>query len=116
MMFPHTWNVMPFLDFIRNRRSSQQQPVASKPPEQKPETASQYYARQAAEDQAKLKPTDQLPADARADLESVRAIRDKVVWPQATQPLPKAVSAADAVPNPEPMRQNREGQDRSTPH
>ena len=39
---------MAFLDFMKNRNAAQQQSVANKPQEQKPETAKEMHTRQAA--------------------------------------------------------------------
>jgi len=47
---------MAFLDFIKNRNASRQQPVADHAQAQKPETARQMYAREAAQDKAAEKP------------------------------------------------------------
>jgi hypothetical protein len=41
-----------FLDFVKNRNASQQQPVAEKSQAQKPETAKEMYTREAAQEKA----------------------------------------------------------------
>lgn len=102
---------MAILDFIKNRTQSQQTP--QKPQEQKPETAKQMYARQAAEEKAKAKPVAEIPASDKAVAKDVAARIEK-----ATQHLDKNAPAQPAAPidssaTPAPARQNMTGQDKA---
>src|ERR1017187_2152793 len=56
---------MAFLDFMKNRNAAQQQSVANKPQEQKPETAKEMHSRQAAQEKAAERPiTPEIKAQA----------------------------------------------------
>jgi hypothetical protein len=105
---------MAFLDFIKNRNASQQQSVANKSQEQKPETAKEMYSRQAAQERADRKPVEQIPQADKAAAKSVGERIDK-----ATQHLreqrPAQSSPGDSASSPEPMRQNMMNQDKAAP-
>jgi hypothetical protein len=59
-----------FLDFIKNRQTSKQQSVGNRPQEQKPGTAKEMYARQAAGEKAN--PMEQMPPAELAKLDALR--------------------------------------------
>jgi hypothetical protein len=67
---------MAFLDFIKNR--NQQQPVAEKSQEQKPENAKQMYTREAAEQKAAEKPiTPEVKAQADKAMGTMREFQQQ---------------------------------------
>ena len=106
---------MGFLDFIKHRNTSKQPTVAPKPQERAPGNAREFFRGEAAGEKAQQKPINRLPADAQSDLESIRAARDKTLWPQGSQGVTVPAGAPDAMPNAAPMRQKREGQELSAP-
>jgi len=101
------------LDWIFKRNKPKQQSVANRQREMKPEGVKERFAKLTAEQDAKLKPADRLPADAQRKLESVRATRDATLWPNVPQGVPVPAGSPDPMPNAQPMRQNREGQGRN---
>ena len=83
---------MALLDFIRNRNSSQQQSVANKSQQQKPETAKEMYTRQAGQEKAAERPiTPEIKAQADRALATIN---------KASQHLqPQAPAAPDGTTN-----------------
>jgi len=64
---------MAFLDFIKNRLSSKQQDVRSKPQQQRP--AREFFSREAAQDKARQRPLEQIP---KADKVAAKAVGDRI--------------------------------------
>jgi hypothetical protein len=104
---------MSFLDFIKNRNASPQQP-AQKAQSQKPETAKEMYTRQAAQDRAAQQPMERMPADQQAKVEATKQRLESAtrhVSPAESQaPIP-----ADNSGSREAMRQNMTGQEKVAP-
>jgi hypothetical protein len=104
-----------FLDFIKNRLTSQQQPVANKSQEQKPETAQQMYKREAVEEKASRNPIGRMPPEQIAKLNGIKATLER-----ATRHINKDVHAPSAAPGEsaggwEAMQQNMTAQDKTAP-
>ena len=78
---------MPFLDFIKNRNVSQQQSVANKPQDQKPETAKEMHSRQAAQEKAAEKP---ITPEIKAQADRAMATINKASQHLEPQPAPAA--------------------------
>jgi hypothetical protein len=106
---------MPFLDFIRNRNASRQQQVAQNTQERKPETARQMYARQGAQETAKLTPLDRLPAEQKAKVDAIKATLEKATQHIGQSVGTPSVSAPDTAGDREAMRQKMAAQDKAAP-
>ena len=78
---------MPFLDFIKNRNVSQQQSVANKPQDQKPETAKEMNSREAAQEKAAEKP---ITPEIKAQADRAMATINKASQHLQPQPAPAA--------------------------
>jgi hypothetical protein len=78
---------VPFLDFIKNRNVSQQQSVANKPQDQKPETAKEMHSRQAAQEKAAEKP---ITPEIKAQADRAMATINKASQHLEPQPAPAA--------------------------
>jgi len=78
---------MAFLDFIKNRNVSQQQSVANKPQDQKPETAKEMHSRQAAQEKAAEKP---ITPEIKAQADRAMATINKASQHLEPQPAPAA--------------------------
>ena len=105
---------MGFLEWIKNSNASQQQPVANKPQQPKPETAKQMYTREAALDAAKRKPLSELPPAVQSRLDGIKETLRRAT--QHHEPNGDSPSApAGGLTNREAMRQNMTGQDRTAP-
>jgi hypothetical protein len=75
---------MAFLDFIKNRNASQQQSVANKSQEQKPETAKEMYARETAQEKAAARPiTPEIKAQADRALATINKASQHLQSPPA---------------------------------
>jgi hypothetical protein len=103
---------MALLDFIKNRK---QQPSTEQTQNQKPETAKQMYAREAAQDRANQKPEPQI-----ADAEKVKAkelgARIDAVAQETQQKVPAQTPAPESgASSPEPQRQMMTAQDKVAP-
>jgi hypothetical protein len=103
-----------FLDFIKNRNASRQEPDTSKSQEQKPETAKEMYTRQAAQDKANQKPIEQIP---QADKDVAKSVGERI--DRETQHLqersPAQPSVGETASSPEPMRQTMLSQNKAAP-
>jgi hypothetical protein len=98
---------MAFLDFVNNRQAAQQQAVAQKSQEQKPETAKEMYARQDTKEQAATKPiTPEIKAQADRAMATMNKATEHVQSP-AKQPAPETGSA------PQAQLQNQSRQDKA---
>jgi len=85
---------MALLDFIKNRKAGQQQTVANKSPEQKPQTAKEMYTRQAAQEKATQRPArGDMPPDQQAKVETIKARLEK-----ATQHADKSAQSPSPTP------------------
>jgi hypothetical protein len=104
---------MALLDFIRNRNTSPQQAVANKPQEQKPETAKEMYARQAAQEKASQKTIADMPPAQRARMDAIKAELQKAS--QHIDGQAKAQPKMDTGGSREALRQNMTGQDKTAP-
>jgi len=105
---------MALLDFMNKRKAAQQQSVANKSQEPKPETAKEMYTRQAGQEQT-ARPLDRMPPDQQAKVEGIKASLQK-----ATQHIDKSAHSPSAAPadgngSREAMRQNMTGQDKTAP-
>jgi hypothetical protein len=100
------------LDFIKNRNTSQQQSVANKSQEQKPETAKEMYAREASRDDTNRKPVNEIPE---ADKAAAKAAGERL--DKATQHLRENAPSqpGDSGGSREAVRQNMTGQDKTVP-
>jgi hypothetical protein len=107
---------MAFLDFIQNRKASQQRPAAANTPQTpKPETAKEMYSRQAARETVNPKALEQLSPDQRAKVDAIKERLEK-----ATQHIDKnaqspASAPSDSMGNREALRQSMTGQDKTAP-
>jgi hypothetical protein len=106
---------MALLDFMKDRKAGQQQGVADKSQEQKPQNAKEMYTQQAAQEKATQRPVEQIPE---ADKAKAREVGQRIE--KATQHLQQDAPAQPSVPTdgtggPEPMRQTMAGQDKSAP-
>jgi hypothetical protein len=107
---------MPFLDFIsKNRQTFQQEPVAKKTQEQKPDTAKEMYTRQSAQEKVNQKPREQLPQEQKAELAEVKARLEKATQHIGQNAPASSPSPPDSASTPQPMRQNMTGQDKAAP-
>jgi hypothetical protein len=102
---------MAFLDFMKNQQT-QQQSAAQQTAQQKPETAREMYARQAAQDKQTLNSPAQMPADQQAKAAEIGARLQ-----QATRHLePEAPSSSPIGGNTsQPMAQKALNQDKVAP-
>ena len=78
---------MALLDFIKNRNAAQQQSVANRPQEQKPETAKEMHTRQAAQDKAAERP---ITPEIKAQADRAMATINKASQHLQPQPAPAA--------------------------
>lgn len=78
---------MALLEFIKNRNASQQQSIANKSPEQKPETAKEMYSREAAREKAAERP---ITPEIKAQADRAMATIDKASQHLQSQPAPAA--------------------------
>ena len=105
---------MAFLDFIKNRQTEQRS--AGQPSQQqKPETAKEMYAQQAAQEKTAPKALDQMAPEQWAKVEDIKA-----KMKQATQYLrqneqPASPDRADGATGPQPMAQKMTSQDKAAP-
>jgi len=76
---------MALLDFIRNRNASQQQAVANKSQEQKPETAKELYSREAMQEKATQRP---ITPEIKAQADRATATMDKATQHRQSQAAP----------------------------
>ena len=106
---------MAFLDWIKDRLAAKQQPVAQT--QQRPETAKQVYAREAAQEAATRKPVSQMPEADKAEARRLgRVIQDSgKPGPETTPPRAVVPQAAESATNPQPMRQNMVAQHNDAP-
>jgi hypothetical protein len=98
---------MALLDFMKNRNASQQQSVANKPQEQKPETAKEMYTREAVQEKAnRIAPTPDQEQRAQKIGEEMRKATQHL-----EQPAPPAANApADGGSNAALLqKQNHQG-------
>jgi hypothetical protein len=84
---------MALLDFVKNRQANQQQDVAGKSQQQKPETAKQMYAREAAQEKTNAKPMDQMRPEQQAKVEQIKATLEK-----STQHMNRDAAAPASAP------------------
>jgi hypothetical protein len=106
---------MALLDFINNRKASQEQAAASAKQAQRPETAKEMYTRQEAQERGAERSMGQLPPEQQAKVEAIKARLEK-----ATQHIDKNAPTQSATPydaagNREALRQNMTGQDKAAP-
>jgi len=104
-----------FLDFIRNRNASKQQPVANKSQEQRPESAKQMYSRQAAQEKANQPPISGIPPNDQARVESIKATLEKATQHVDNSAVAPSATPADDMGSREAMQQNMAGQDKVAP-
>jgi hypothetical protein len=105
---------MAFLDFINNRQG--QSPAGEQQAqEQKPETAKQMYAREAAQDTASRKPEPQIPDAEKSKARELGARIDSVAQ-DAQQKAPAPAQAPEGgTSTPAAERQMMTGQDKAAP-
>jgi len=104
---------MGFLAWIKNRNAVRQQSVSEKP--QRPESAKEMYARQAALEETKRSSLGRMPPDQQAKVDAIKAKLEQAtrhIGPEGENPSP---GAADGSASPEPMRQKMTGQDKMAP-
>lgn len=95
---------MAFLDFLKQRQAERQQTQATKP---QPETAKQMYTREAARDNAAIKP---VTPELRAQAARVMSAMDKASYHMQAS---SAQTAPATAGNPAAQVQNQHGQDRT---
>lgn len=104
---------MAFIDWIKNRNAAPQQGGADKSQQQKPETAKQMYAREAAQEKAGKSSVDQMPPEQKAKAQEIGAKMEQATRPDG--PGGNSPAPAGGAASPEAMRQNMTGQERSAP-
>ncbi len=105
---------MAFLDFIRKRNAPEQQSIASKVPEQRPETAKKMCTLQSRE-KANQKPMDRMPPDQQAKVDSIKATLERATQHVNKSPDAPASTPPEGTGSREAMRQNMTGQDKTAP-
>lgn len=106
---------MAILDFLKNHQASQQQPVAEKSQEQKPETAKQMYGRQAAQEKAHQKPMSEMPPDQKAKVEAIKEKLESSTQQTERNDKPLSHPSKDSGEGPEAARQKLNAQDKTAP-
>src|ERR1017187_10863634 len=94
---------MAFLDFMKNRNASQQQSVANKPQDQKPETAKEMHTRQAAHEKAAERP---ITPEIKAQADRAMATINKAS--QHLQPQPAPAAPDSGSPTAQLQKQNHQ--------
>jgi hypothetical protein len=105
-------NNVALLDFIKNRKASQQQSASQASQAPKPETAKQMYTRQASEQQPRDS-VDRLPADQKATVDEIKAELAKSMGPNHHEGNKPSPAPAGGAASPEAMLQNMTGQDKT---
>jgi hypothetical protein len=106
---------MAFLDWMKEKLATRQQPVAKTAQQQKPETAKEMYTREAAMEQQSRKPLARMRESDKTETKRLASLLEKATQHlRNDSPAPSAM-AGEGAANPEPMRQNMLAQDNAAP-
>ena len=106
---------MGLLAWIRNRSAAQQQSVANKSQEHRPENAKRMYAREAAQEKANLTPRDRMPAGQQAKVDKIKATLERATRHIDRNGQTHSPTQVEANDSREAVRQNMTAQDKVAP-
>jgi hypothetical protein len=107
---------MALLDFMKDRKAGQQQAVANKSQEQKPQTAKEMYTQQDTQEKTNRRPArDDMPPDQQAKVETIKATLEKATQHADKSAQSPSPTPADDTGSREALRQNMTGQDKAVP-